>query len=196
MKPALAHVHVVLLLRLAGEAHRVQLGGAPLGMAQRLTELAGLRLPIHAQPSECACKECQAMCRARPCWPTPEEARALIDAGLAGKLMNDWTRDDVQLICPASRGHEGSMAPDDDDAGLLRFTMNYNPFPPCALQDAEGRCTIQSMKPFEGRTAHHSQKGHRVEEIHEAVGKSWDSDEGREVVKLFWTTIGAEARRA
>lgn len=28
----------------------------------------------------CTCEECQAMCR-QPCWPTPDEARALIKAG-------------------------------------------------------------------------------------------------------------------
>lgn len=106
--------------------------------------------------------------------------------------MNDWTSGDVQLICPASLGHEGGMAPEDEDS-ILRFTLSYNPFPSCALQDSEGRCTIQSMKPFEGRTAHHSQSRREAQEIHDALGKSWDSDEGRSVVKLFWAAVSAKA---
>lgn len=39
--------------------------------------------------SECSCDSCKAMCE-RPCWPSPEDAERLIDAGYGDKLMLDF----------------------------------------------------------------------------------------------------------
>lgn len=79
---------------------------------------------------------------------------------------------------------------------LSAFLMSYSPFPPCSLQDGNGLCTIHALKPSEGRVSHHSQTHAQAVEIHNAVGKSWNSEEGRAVVDLFWKTLRAETKSA
>lgn len=109
--------------------------------------------------SVCACSSCQEMCQRRPCWTTPDEAQAIIDAGLGGRLMRDWwvgaaiqmpddderRWDDTYLLVPAMVGHEGG----DCD-------RSWMPTGRCTFLNG-GRCELHALglKPSEGRKAIH-----------------------------------------
>ena len=82
------------------------LGGSYLSELGSGDHPAPRRLPVveaHAElcgcsvPSECACGGCSQMCT-RPCWPTPEEARRLIRAGLGDRLMLDYWGGVVSMV--------------------------------------------------------------------------------------------------
>jgi hypothetical protein len=133
----------------------------------------------------CNCATCVAMCR-RPCWPTPPEVDKLIDAGFGPRLMEDyWSGgfkahdNDVPIICPANPGYEGERAGWDMRLG-------------CVLQDpATGYCALHDLglKPLEGRVAHHDGNS---EGVHEAVARTWDTDEGRRVTQRWRESVGFE----
>lgn len=95
--------------------------------------------------SDCTCLDCQNMCR-RPCWPTFEEARNLINLGFSNKLMLDFVELDdnsiVQALCPAHRGREGRKR------GYFDFTR-------CVFQNDNLLCDLhdKGLKPKEGREA-------------------------------------------
>ena len=140
----------------------------------------------------CSCKTCKGMCK-RACWPTPQEAARLLDAGYANKLMLDaWIggfdndHKDCYLVCPATPGFGGRWAPglgDDFDwfgAGLRGG---------CVMHGSDGLCELhdKGLKPFEGRVAHHSKD---VPRLHEAVARTWYSNEGRAVVQRFCELAG------
>lgn len=132
----------------------------------------------------CDCEECKAMCK-RPCWPTPEDAQAILDAGLGGRMMLDgWNPSEehpkgILLLAPACPGHEGTNAP-------------INPRKSCTFLNAEGQCELHSLglKPKEGRAAHHAStyKGN----IHLAVAESWIGEEGEEIVDRWCKERGVE----
>lgn len=122
----------------------------------------------------CTCDICRDMCK-RSCWPTPEEAERLIDAGYAHKLMRDWwDRDDrlpyTEILCPASLGREGGVAPS--------WVMD-----PCVFWNG-GLCDLHvpGLKPVEGRVT-----GCKGEwgKIHGQVAATWATAKGREVVKRW-----------
>lgn len=118
----------------------------------------------------CTCDKCRAMCN-RPCWGTPAEIRALIDAGYGGRLMLDWWERDehleyTEVLSPACTGSEGRSAP-------------FWPAGRCALQMPNGLCSIHSMKPTEGREACHDRN---VSHLHLEMAKAWNTDEGRALV--------------
>lgn len=141
--------------------------------------------------SACTCDICRDMCK-RPCWPTPGEARGLIELGYASRMMRDywlmpgtWDEDDeyqdnnIYIICPAERGYEGRGAP---------FWPGLKG---CVLQTEDGLCLIHESgyKPYEARVAGHDAiNGDRS--LHESTAMMWDSDEGREVVAM-WERLGA-----
>ncbi len=124
--------------------------------------------------SECACAVCQAMC-AKPCWPTPEEAEALMRNGFAKRLMLDyWVasrhNEDIELLCPAHRGCEGKPAP-------FMPTSNGG----CTFFE-NGLCLLHNrkLKPIGGRVA--TCKRQVGIEVAHMIATKWDTDKGREIV--------------
>ena len=120
---------------------------------------------------ECSCTECKDMCR-RPCWGTPEDARRLIEAGHARRLMIDYWQgfdSDILILCPAVKGHEGQWAPSCPTGG-------------CTFQTADGMCEVHPIKPTEGAVAIHNQY-HK--NLHWEMAQSWDNDDGRAVIQLW-----------
>lgn len=120
----------------------------------------------------CTCKECRAMCR-QPCWPTPDEARALIKAGYGHRLMTDyWVMDkmlDVYVICPASPGYEGGRAPFLGKGCVFQMESDL-----CELHDP-------GLKPIEARLscACEEESGISRKEVMEL----WNNDESQELVE-------------
>ena len=127
------------------------------------------------QESQCDCPKCVKCCERRPCWPTPEEAEALIKNGFADKLMLDWwvSAPNIYLVSPAIVNYEGKTAPE-------------IPRGKCALLDENSKCVLHdlSLKPFEGR-ATQACKDHDTDSLHEDVAMTWNNDKGKEVVKLW-----------
>jgi hypothetical protein len=127
--------------------------------------------------SECSCDKCKEACKKRPCWGTPGEIRRAIDVVGARNFMWDYWADcengDIPIIAPAIVGCEGGHAP-------------FVPHGRCCLQDESGLCRIHAFKPFEGAA---SDSHHEIPKsdgwIHMAIAMTWNTPEGREVVK-YW----------
>lgn len=131
-----------------------------------------------SKPTECACPTCVSMCYHRPCWPTPADAKRIIEAGFGVHLMLDWWcadedhAEDIELLSPAIVGHATETAP-------------MMPRGKCVFLDGADRCELhdQGLKPTEGRLAiHGSTDGAQV---HQHIAESWDTDEGRAVVAAW-----------
>jgi len=142
----------------------------------------------------CSCRVCKGMCK-RACWPTPQEAQALLDAGYADRLMLDaWiggfddSYEDVYIVCPSTPGYCGGLAPGlgDDFNWMDVFGDGALANGGCVMQK-NGLCMLhdKGLKPIEGRVAHHSKDS---DNLHEAVARTWDSDVGRAVVERFCST--------
>jgi hypothetical protein len=123
-------------------------------------------LTTDSSPVACACPECVAMCQHRPCWPTPDDVRHLIEAGYADRLMVDWWFDrdknkTIYLLTPAIAGRESGEAP-------------AHPEGQCTFLDTDGLCQIHDngLKPTEGQIA---LCGDRTPEgLHEQIARTWD----------------------
>ena len=134
----------------------------------------------------CSCSECQAMCQRRPCWPTPADARRLIEAGYADSLMLDWCfdRDQSKTVClltPAIQGRESGEAP-------------AHPSGKCTFLDEQNLCRVHDLdlKPTEGQLALCHDR--TPEGLHEQIGHAWDCDEGRALVDQ-WEANPPRGRR-
>lgn len=134
---------------------------------------------INREWEACSCETCQDMCRRRPCWPLPNEARKLIEMGYAKRLMFDWwgtslEEEDIAIISPAIVGREGQQAP-------------FFPYGRCTFLTDEGLCELHDSgaKPAEGRLALCTQSVDDGASLHEEVALAWDSDEGRDVIRLW-----------
>jgi len=127
--------------------------------------------------SACSCKICQKKCEERPCWPTPDEARAIIHAGLGSRLMYDyWASDgfdggDIELLSPAIIGYEGENAP-------------FWPFGPCTFLTDDNLCELHilDMKPIEGRLTS-CKNGETPDNLHWRVAELWNDVQGQGIVK-------------
>lgn len=122
---------------------------------------------------EHGCTKCVSMCETRPCWPTPEQAEKMLDAGLAGKMMDDYwvgTESDIHIIAPAIVGHGGSSAP-------------FWPQGRCELLTSDGLCSIHNSgyKPLEGAVADCKDSGASTG-VREHIVSLWNSAEGRRIV--------------
>ena len=117
----------------------------------------------------CTCDQCKNMCR-RPCWPTPTEAKRLIEAGFANKLMLDWwsAPDNIYILAPASVGRECKKAPFNPASNWCVF---YNNLGLCDLHD-------KNLKPYEGRVASHD----IGTGVHKDVALMWDTKEAKDLV--------------
>lgn len=133
----------------------------------------------------CSCRDCVKMCEDRPCWPIPEEAEKLINAGYADKLMLDYwvgggpNDEDIHILGPATVGREGRHAP-------------FIPYGRCTLLTDKGLCPLhdKGLKPFEGRMA--TCKEQDGIELHEYTAMTWNSNKGREVVARWQELMGLD----
>ena len=135
--------------------------------------------------SVCGCSRCQSFCRHRPCWPTPDEVRKLIDAGHAERLMIDWWGGnsfrgeftDIPILCPAGVGHEKDDA-DEGDMFLMR-----PPRMKCVMFKG-GLCALHDtgMKPVEGRCTS-CKESESDSKLHGAVADSWNNPDA---LGLVW----------
>lgn len=114
---------------------------------------------MSAAPS-CFCEKCASLCRRNPGWMTPDEAEAAINAGMQGRLMQDWIDPDISVgndemifvLGPACVGHEGDMAPATPDDF---FTAWFWEKGRCTFLTAQDLCEIHDsgFKPVECREA-------------------------------------------
>lgn len=125
----------------------------------------------------CTCEECKAMCERRPCWPTPDDAQRLIDAGFADRLMLDWWFDHTQdktvyVLTPAIAGREGRQAP-------------AIPSGRCAFLDAQGLCQLHdlNLKPSEGKQA--LCKERTPADLHERIAQTWQGADGKAIIDAW-----------
>lgn len=118
------------------------------------------------------------MCR-HPCWPTPDEAKAIIGVGLGDKLMVDYwiniDRPDTDILCPAVPGYEGRGAP-----SWREFSDKDSR---CVFQSADGLCELHDMglKPIEGRLSLGCKSTYH-EVTHEYMFRMWDNEDAQELV--------------
>lgn len=136
--------------------------------------------------SMCACEECQAMCRRRPCWPTPFDAEKIIAAGMADRLMLDWWYDNAQdttvyVLTPAISGRERGQSP-------------AIPTGACTFLNQSGLCDLHDLglKPTEGRES--LCRDRTAPDLHEQVANSWNSNTAQSNVEA-WEKEGLRGRR-
>lgn len=99
-------------------------------------------------PLVCACDQCRSMCAHSTCLPTPAEARELIRRGYGPRLATyafGGVGSGREYVGPAPAGKEGARALLSTRQGACTFYR-------------EGLCELHavSLKPLEGRIAHHS----------------------------------------
>jgi len=141
-------------------------------------------LDAYDETESCACDDCKSMCN-RPGWPTPDEARQIIEAGYAEFLMLDfWVvtgGSDIEALCPAGDGYESQSAPSG-----LRVTLVG-----CVMQDDDGFCELHGTgyKPAECRMTSAHNASAQKNGLHKAVAEMWDTAEGRKVVRLWQDTL-------
>lgn len=154
----------------------------------------------------CACLSCVSAC-ARPCWPIPEEAQGIMDAGLGSKLMLDWwdgVEDDhghrVFILCPANPSYERKQASDAPvPSGIYSLFLRVPTHPlksGCVMQTRDGRCVLHGthvngvlLKPAEGRKQHCSRPG-ITSDLHKDVALTWDTEIGKQVVQRWLREYG------
>lgn len=127
----------------------------------------------------CQCSKCVNMCRSNPCWPTPDEARALITAGFADRLMTDWWEaypDDILLLCPASRGSEGTRAPELDNISDLFAGWSKGA---CVFLTEANLCELHDLglKPLEGKMAMHDSTAEECQTTREHIVELWKTEQ-------------------
>jgi len=130
----------------------------------------------------CSCDICVNMCKRRPCWPSPQEAKAIIDAGFSNRLWLDWWlgASIIYVIGPAAKGQEENKV------------VSW-PAGECTFLTSEGLCELHNLelKPIEARKADHRKQD---PSLHQKVAMLWDSLEGRQVVEQWDREIGLENR--
>ncbi|MDT3358486.1 MAG: hypothetical protein LIR47_03985 [Spirochaetota bacterium] len=145
--------------------------------------MEGLTHPLYAKfpPSpHCSCSICLSYC-ARPGWPLVEEARSAVEAGMAGRLMLEFSPDfSYGILAPAFRGNEGYFA-------LSLYARQGCTF----LQD--GKCTIccEPFRPLECRFCHHARTGQGLA-CHQAIARQWNTSKGKRVVHRWLVEQGLE----
>ena len=141
----------------------------------------------------CKCDKCVSLRQKMPGWPTPTEARAMIHAGLAGKLMRDWFEPDDELgnekriyvSCPAVEGCEGQDAPEMDISQLLMCLTSTMSMGCCVFLGDDNLCQIHetAYKPVQCRGAFGCEKDDSAMLRKPAVAKMWQSKTGLSVLK-------------
>lgn len=117
---------------------------------------------------DCTCAKCVSDCHRTPGWPMPDEARKLIDAGYADRLMLDWWCDypeDVYLLCPAAQGCAGDRAPTGPEGPMGMFSGWTKGR--CVLL-TDDRCEVHDVaKPCECRVTDHAVDGATISAVRE-----------------------------
>jgi len=131
--------------------------------------------------ASCTCETCQDMCH-EPCWPTPYEAKKLINEGFGDRLMLDsWISFSgnffdyrrINVLCPATK-----------------HWPNCNSR--CIFQDIDTKlCQLHDLqlKPLEGRMADCKNSSQDGISLRNFVGTMWDSLEGQELVSEWKRTF-------
>lgn len=114
--------------------------------------------------SECACLICVMMCTT-PCWPTPDEAQRLIDAGYGHRLQLETEPHGsriLKVIVPKSRGGW------------------------CTFNSERGNCVLhkKGLKPLEGRLAS-CKEFTPGQDIRNHVVEFWANDKAQEFAVAF-----------
>jgi len=116
----------------------------------------------------CTCDICKAMCQ-EPCWPSPDEAQGLIDAGYSERLMPGiWWRVEegaVHVLSPSRQANRLSKR--------------------CTFQDRRGLCELHDLglKPMEGRLARCDDNGPHF--LREKVVETWDNIAAQTLAKKW-----------
>lgn len=128
---------------------------------------------------ECKCQTCSSMCR-RPCWGTPKEMQAIIDAGYGDRLMLDYwvgseegESSDTYLLCPALKGYESKETPwsPRSEKGCTFWKRGL-----CELHD-------KGLKPLEARAV--SCKIEENEDVHSYCASSWKNKKAQTLVNKW-----------
>lgn len=125
--------------------------------------------------SECDCPKCSSMCHS-PCTGTPDDIKAIIDAGYGDRLcLDDWPGE-VADIHPALKGYESGKAPFNTSSSLG-----------CSFWK-EGKCELhdKGLKPLGGKYAHHDMLSENWIKIKPFLEKEWGSKKGKDIIKK-WT---------
>lgn len=143
---------------------------------------------------ECSCAKCQAQCK-NPGWFSPDEAKAAILGGYAGRLMRDWLEpcsevgndDRIYLLCPASFGREGDDAPELNFIDALFIVGSFEKGR-CVLQSVDGKCSIHSsgFKPLQCRAGRGCVPAPSIEEMewnNYQVAQLWNNPEAQQLVE-------------
>ena len=130
---------------------------------------------------EHSCETCVGMCENRPCWPTPDEAEKMLNAGLARKMMLDyWVNrpEDIYILAPAIVGYGADNAP-------------FWPSGRCILLSSDGLCKIHDsgFKPLEGAVAD-CQNDKASEGVREFIVSQWDTPKGKKLVQRWEKEVG------
>ena len=140
------------------------------------------------KPVQCSCKICKAMC-VRPCFGTPKDIQKLIDEGYADRLTLD-THCGVDpgavifILTPALKGFEGKASPYLPYSRLGCTFWSY------------GKCKLHSsgLKPIGGKLACHDNSNDPENTLSGLVSETWNSEEGRELVKKWCDERGIEIK--
>lgn len=116
------------------------------------------------KPSECSCKTCRGLCAMVPCMGTPQEIKAIIDAGKINILTRKWHLGsvahgmpplDIVMVRPVAVGR-----------GCSQFDGEH-----CALHHT-------GLKPSEGKFANHAEQASSFW----GIASTWFLDENAELV--------------
>lgn len=121
------------------------------------------------------------MCQ-RPCWPTPEEAKALIDAGFGPRLRADYwvgggpDDSDILVLSGALAGKWGDYKP----------SWPHEPGKVCTFFK-QGKCQLHNLdlKPLEGALAIHGGGAGTGKELHEDIAQMWNNPEAQRLAAAW-----------
>ena len=134
------------------------------------------------QQSTCQCEDCRWMCHT-PCWGTPDEIKVLMDKYpldyfRLGFYSHDYKgiSHEFTVICPKKKKSED-------------ISDTYLGIDSCIFMNKSGNCVLHNkkLKPIEGRFAHHTRadRGQNKHTLRLLVAKSWETEQGKELVHDF-----------
>ena len=140
---------------------------------------------------ECSCDECKSMC-INPCWPTPDEARELIDNGYADKLILRRTQvkldgehnyyEPVWILSIADKKHHSTLV-----------DSCYNE---CIFWNSDKMCDLHGtdFKPLEAMLAYHKEDPEDPfqNELHEWIIESWCNNDALRLIEEWAELVGYE----
>lgn len=136
-------------------------------------------LAAHFPPSEpCSCPVCVGYC-ARPGWWTVEEAESAITAGLAFRMMLEFSPERTfSVLSPAFKGCEANFA-------LDIYSKNGCTFLQANLCKLHG----SGLQPLECRHCHHADPSAGAR-CHAAIERDWHTPAGQALVARWGSLTG------